>query len=298
MLVALEDGTALRGDFILRAVQRFDLTPIPSTLEVTLRADDTLGSRVSEGSLLVAGSSSDRYRVLKIQRAPSEWVQGGSRPADVLEVSAVLDGFSALAWPLARAVVKEGKSLSEVYRSCGAAARIAADIPAGRFTCFAGQFPTGAIAQLLQEEAAAPVWSAKGALSFARLTDLFTGAPVDRMAADNTRIVQSAFLERHQIPWAMSTDPAGAAVLGRRDLARPFVYLPRTPARVLNNMTRCLAVRRTMVGGFAGHIRAGDGIDVAGTRHVVVTAAHSWESGAGGGSSNQVTRLWLGQLLK
>ena len=298
MLVALEDGTPLRGDFVLRAVQRFDLTPIPSTLEVVLRSDDTLAGRIAYGTLLLAGSSQDRYRIVKLRRATSEWTQGRDAPAQVIEATAILDGFAALAWPLQRAVVKESKSLGEVYRACGAAARITADIPAGRFTCLAGQFPTPGIAQLLQEEAAAAVWSAAGALSFIRLPDLFTGLPVDRIAADTTRVVDSPFLERQEIPWALSTAPDGAAVLGNRSEARGFVYLPRTGARVLNNMTRCLVVRRTLVSGFAGHIRAGDGFDVAGIRHVVATVAHSWESAVGGGSADQVTRLWLAQIQR
>lgn len=296
MFVSLPDGTPLRGDVVLKSVQRFDLTPIPSTLELTLRVDSSVAQSLQYDSVVIAGSGDDKYRILKIKRAPDTRAQSGDAP-EVLQAIALLDGFGPLAWPLPRAVVKEQRSMGEVYRSCGATARIGDDIPMHRFVCFAGQFPTEAMSQLLQEEACAPVWTG-GRLSFKRLADLFAGNPVEAVDADTTQAVESPFLERHDIPWAMSNGTAGDVVLGRRDIARSFVFLPRTPERILNNMTRCLVVRRTLLGSFAGHIRAGDGVDIAGKRHVVVTAAHSWESDSGGQGSNQVTRLWLGQLQR
>ena len=298
MQLALEDKTPLRGDFVLRAIQRFDLTPIPSTLELLLRADSTLRERVADGSVLLAGTSMDRYRIVQLRRAPTEYVQGEGGAVQALEVTAVLEPFAALAWPMQRAVIKDSTTLGEVYRSCGARARIASDVPVQRFACFAGQFPTEGIAQLLHEEAVVPVWSAAAALSFVRLADLFTGRAVDGLAADTTRAVQSQFRERHEVPWALSVDAAGQVLLGRRDTARPAVFLPRTTPRVLDNMTRCLVVRRTFVGTYAGHLRAGDGFDVAGVRHVIATVAHTWASGGSGVQAEQTSRLWLAQLQR
>lgn len=298
MRIALADGTPLRGDFVLRAVQRFDLTPVPSTLELMVRSDDSLAQRIADGSTLVAGSSDDRYTVLKVRRSATPWVQGEGGAAEVLDVTAVLEGFVQLTWPLDRAVIKEGRSLGEVYRSCGARVRFSTDIPIARFSAFAGQFPTVAIAQALQEEAAAPVWRTNGTLAITRLADLFEGRAHDAMDRDSTRAVESAFLERQEIPWAMSTNADGSALLGRRDLARGFVYLPRTAPRVLDNMSKCLVVRRVSEGMFAGQLRAGQGIDIAGARHVIVTAAHSWDAGSEGAAPDQRTRLWLAELQR
>lgn len=298
MQIALADGTPLRGDFVLRAVQRFDLTPVPSTLELMVRSDDTLARRIADGSTLVAGSSDDRYTVLKVRRAATPWVQGGGGAAEVLEVTAVLEGFAALTWPLDRAVIKEGRSLGEVYRSCGARVRVSSDIPVARFTAFAGQFPTVSIAQVLQEEAAAPVWRSNGTLAITRLADLFEGRAVDTVARDSTRAVESTFLERQEIPWALSTAADGSALLGRRDVARGFVFLPRTSPRVLDNMSKCLVVRRISEGMLTGHLRAGNGVDIEGVRHVIVTAAHSWDAGADSGEPDQRTRLWLAELQR
>lgn len=296
MLIALDDGTAIRGDLVLRAVQRFDLTPIPSTLEATIRADDTLTTSLVYGAILIAGLFSDRYRIIKVRRAILDYTQQREGLTTVMEITAVLEAFAPLAFPLARAVVKEGKSFGEVYRSCRATALVSDDIPVPRFSCLAGRFPTVQIARVLQEEAAAVVWTAAGKVAFKRLSDLFTAEPVERLAADQTQVVESDFLEQHAIPWALSTDAAGGIVKGNTEDPREFVYLPRTSARVLANMTRCMVVRRTLTRGYSGTTRAGDGIDVAGVRHVVVTAAHSWANGGDSQAPEQVSRLWLAQM--
>jgi hypothetical protein len=299
--VALEDGTQIGGGFVLRAVQRFDLTPIPSTLELTLRADATLprrGGLITEGTVLLAGATRDRYRVVKLRRAPSERLQGPSDPAEALEVTALLDGLEMVARRRDRAVVKEGRSMGEVYRACGATCKIGQDIAAVRFACMVGQFPTVGIAQALQEEGAVALWRLRGELAFVRIADLFQGKPAESVAADTTVLVQSDFIEQHEIPAGMSTKPDGSVSAGRRAQPNGWIYVPRASSRVLENLSKCLVVRRTAAGAYAGHLRAGDGIDVAGVRHVIATAAHSWAAGAAGEAPVQMTRLWLAQLSR
>lgn len=301
MQVALADGAAIGGEFVLRAVQRFDLTPIPSTLELMLRidaSDGQLGRQLSEGATLRAGLEGDRYRIIKRRRAASAWVQGPEGPIDALEVTAILESCAPLALRRERAVLKEGRTMGEVYRSCGATARVAADIAVARFSCFAGQLPTVSIAQALQEEGAVTVWRKGGELAFTRLPDLFSGRPVDALERDTTLSVESEYLEDVEVPAAFSVAPNGSVLLGRREAPRSWVFLPRTSGRVLDNLTRCLVVRRTVTGSYGAHVRAGDGIDVGGVRHVVATAAHVWDAGSVGGALEQSTRLWLAQLKR
>ncbi len=296
MQIVFEGGQQLRGDFVVRAEQRFDLTPVPSTLVLIVRGDETAAGRFNPGALIQAGSTLDRYRIIKVRKAPTEQAQRPEGAADAREIIAVLDPFLAVSKPLPRAVFKEGASAGECLRACGYTGRVGADITLSRFGVVAGDFPTPAIAQAMQEEAAACVWRNTGRLDFVRLADLFQGRPVEATAADTTLAVESDFLEQHHIPWALSVDAAGAIVKGRSDPPRAFVFLPHTGQRILNNMTQALVVRRTLPGTYAGHIRAGDGIDIAGTRHVVVTASHVWENGGDGRTPTQATRLWLAQL--
>lgn len=298
MKLALEDGTPLPGDFVLRAVQRFDLAPIPSTLELTLRTDASALDTFRDGGVVLAGSSLDRYRIVKVARTVSTWVQSENGPAMVLEATAMLDALRQVALPLTRAVVQAGSSFAQVYRGCGATATVGADVPAWRFTCLAGQFPTAGIAQLMREEGAVPVWGGDRRLDFIRLPDLFGRDPVDAVEDDPTRYVGSSFLEQHELVRGMATAPDGAITVGRSDPPREVLFLPRAPARVLDNLGRCLVLRRELPSAFNGGLRAGDRIDVGDVPHVALTVAHVWDAGASGAPAEQVSRLWLGQLLR
>lgn len=298
MKLALEDGTPLGGEFVLRAVQRFDLTPVPSTLELVLRIDSSAGDLFRDGTVVLAGTSLDRYRIIKLGKATSEWAQSQFDPATVLEATALLEGVAPLALPQRRAVVLPRASFAQVYRGCGATAPVGADVPAWRFVCLAGQFPTAGIAQLMREEGAVPVWHTDKRLDFVRLQDLFKRDPLDSIEEDPASSVLSGFLEQHEMVRGIATAPDGGVMVGRSDPPREVLLLPGAPARVLDNLARCLVLRRVMSTGFNGSIRAGDRIDVAGQAHVVLTVAHVWDIGAGGTPAEQVSRLWLAQLLR
>lgn len=297
MFLATSDGTAIRGDIIAKAEQRYDLTPVPSTLELFLRVEASMDATIQEGAVLLAGAKAERYRIIKINRAPSGWVQGGADPVEIAQVIAVLDAVAEIARPLPRAVVREGGSLGDIYRACGARARITSDVPAQLFVCPAGHIATPGIAQVLQEEAAAVVWRNE-AVVFTRLADLFSQEPVQRVASDAAKLIESRFLEQHDIPAGVSTAPDGGIVQGRTDSPRPLLYLPRTPERVLNNVTRCLVTRRVLSASYSGDVQAGSCIEVAGIKHVIVTASHLWQAGSDGGAAVQTSRFWLAQLSR
>lgn len=292
MIIALDDGTPIRGDFVLSATQRFDCTPIPGTLELVIRSDAVALAQVRDGAVLLAGSSQDRYSIVKVMRSPGGLPQHHNQPVDVLQITAVLEAFRALALPLERAVIRYGASLGDVYRTAGATCRIDGDIPVPVFACHAGDFATPHIARVLQEEAATAFWTKRGALRIVRYADAMKEDPAAEIPDGWTQRTDSAFLERHEIPRAYSVAPDGSIVEGRIGAARGAVFLPRTDARVLDNMTRALVIRRTADGGFAGQLRAGQTVDVAGVRHLIVTAAHQSNNG-GGGSTTQTSRLWL-----
>lgn len=294
MRLALDDETPIIGDMVIRAVQRFDLTPIPSTLELILRIDSTVEAQFVEGAVVRANG--ERYTLVKVRRGTTEFVQTDQGPAQVIEATGILSGLLALASPLPRAVVKDACTLGDVYRSCGSTMTVADDIPALRFACFVGDFPTAYIAATLQEEAAVAVLQPGPKLAFVRLQDLFKREPFDRLEVDPSAAVESNFLTQHQVPWAMSTSAAGAVVLGRKDRAGSPIYLPHTPSRVLDNMTRCLLVRRVMTTMYSPTARAGDTVDIGEVRHVIATAAHAWDNGSTGSAPSQTSRFWLAQL--
>ncbi|NDY89701.1 hypothetical protein [Ideonella livida] len=296
-MLSTEDGTFLPGDMVLSVVQRFDLAPMPSTVEATLRLDESTEPIGKDGAKLRCGAGMDLYRVVKAEDCASVPIAQGREPVKARRVTAVLDGLQALMWAQQRAVVKEGAGMVECYRSCGAAVRMGSDVPTHRLFVPRGHIPTFALAELMAEEFAAPVWM-DGRLSFSRLTDLMSQSPVHRLEVDAAEGRSSGWMEHLEAVTAMSCRADGQVFGASSTLARPAAFLPRTPQRILNNWGRWLAVRRCLPTQFAASVRAGHVIELAGVRHLVVTAAHSLTAGADGGKSEQTSMLWLGQVSK
>lgn len=296
MLLAFEDGTALRGDMLVRQVQRFDLAPVPSTLDATIRVDASTQGLLAEGNKLRAGTDMDLYRIIKATHLPPAAQAQDGRPIQLCQVIAVLDGTQALMWAQQKAVVKHGAGMAECYRACGATVRMGSDVPIQRMFVPKGHFATYALAELMAEEFAAPVWQASS-LHFKRVPDLMAQKPVLALEVDAGRAVESSWLEQFESVSAYSCDADGKVIRapGATD-ARPAAFMPRQPLRVLTNWGRWLAVRRSLDAQWSGQLRAGHVIAMAGEAHIVVTAAHMYENNAAGGGSNQQTRLWLGQI--
>jgi hypothetical protein len=295
MLVTLANGKPLRGDFVVSAVLRYDLAPIPCTFEGTFRVDDDLAPFLAEGQILTAGRDGAAFYLIKSAAGKQAPAVQGSRLMGAISVIGLLAPCHQVAFRRQTAVIKSNATLGGIYRACGAAVRIESDFPVANFACYAGDVPTFRIAQALQEESAALRWTGK-ALQALRLADLFKQKPVASFAADTAENLQSGFLERHEVPAFFSIGPDGGFVYGNRAKARNAQYLPRSDERVLRNATRALVYRKvlTTTQGFA--VRAGDVIEMAKTPYAVVTAAHVHQGGTDGGGQNDYSRLWLASL--
>ncbi|MDF0607239.1 hypothetical protein HZU77_016635 [Neisseriaceae bacterium TC5R-5] len=297
MLLFLSDGKQIRGDLIKSAVLRYDLAPIPVTLEAEIRCGDgDMEQRLAEGECLSTGSG-DVLRIIKAVIVLGGVVQG-ERELSGVRLTAILDACHSVAFVHQRAIIKENAALSVIYRAAGATLQgIAADFPVPRFCCPIGDTPSFHIARILQEEGGIVRWQA-GQLQFVRLPDLFKQDPVTILPNHASDDIASGFLERHQVPWFLSLNAAGGFVLGNQNKPRTVRYVPFQNAQRLRNMTRCLVQRKVCKTGFNGELLAGDLVRFIGGEDLcVITAAHTFESGTdSGGASNTYTRLWLGRL--
>lgn len=286
----------LPGDMIGRWVLRSDLAPVPRTLELVLNDKDDMAKRVKVGASLWTGRELLEYEVVTSKTEKLGGAVQDNSQLGVVKVTALLKSCAPITYLRDRAVVLERVTLGEVFRSCGATAAIADDFQIERFACLRGQVPSFAIAQALQEESAALVFR-DDRLAVKRLQDLMAQEPVEVIGqSDSTDANDSAFVERHSIPAFISTDDAGAFVMGDMAVARRVVFLPRTGERELRNATRVLVVRRTVDGDLAPQINAGDVLDINGERMVVVTAAHQMQ--AKDGSTETSSKFWVGGLTR
>jgi len=296
VILFLADGKQIRGDLIVSAVLRYDLAPIPVTLEAQIRVgEDDMERRLAEGQVITAGTG-DAFRIVKSTLVAGRAVQG-ERQMAAIRITALLDACHTAAFVRGRAIIKEGATLAAIYRAAGATLKaVDADFPVPRFCCPVGQTPTFHIARVLQEEGGAVRWRG-GRLQFVRLPDLFRQRPVLDLPDNGSDDVESGFLERHEVPWFFSLNDSGGAVFGNRDKPRSVAYAPFKDVQRLRNMTRCLVRRKVSAIALAGGVVAGDLVNFVGADPLcVITAAHVFETGTDGGGANQYSRLWLGSL--
>lgn len=299
MQVYAPNGTALRGDLLTRVVLRTDLTPIPATVEIKARVTTETRAALVEGQDVLVGPEQLGMRLVKVRDNSSEAAVQGDRQVSFINAIGVLTSCWAVGEVLQRSIIREGTTFGEIYRSIGATARAGADFTVPGFACFIGMAPSFEIARVLQEEAAA-VYIEGGRLQFRRLDELVQASAKLTLPADRSEEINTSFLERRAVPFVLTTTDDGAALSGRRETARGFVYRPRADQRIVSNMSKALIQRRKVRESLSTGVNAGARVDIAGKPHVVITAAHvveqqDEETGQGG---DQFTQLWLGELSK
>lgn len=295
MNVYLSDGgDQVPGDVIQRWVLRTDLTPIPRTVEITVKVTGDIQEKMKVGAFLWTGRENLKYEIVKVDRADPAGVVQGKEQLQAMTITAFLASCAQIGYRRATAVIAVDKTLGEIYRSCGASAKIGDDFSVARFSCLKGQVPSFALAVALQEQSAALVLREKQ-ISVKRLTDLFSQAPIDSVGqADTSAQISSEFLERHEVPMYFSTNSQGVAVMGADQDARTAIYWPRTDELTLRNMSRVLVLRKVVPAAMCQEVIAGDVMNIDGEKLVVMTSAHCFEQRDG--TTDSKSRIWLGAM--
>lgn len=292
------DMTPIPGDKVKRAVLRSDLTPIPETLEIELRLDDTNRELLKEGLDIHVGAER-AYRIVLAELSRRNAEQS-LRLLESMYLTCVLRDVQALTFVRERAVYLEDTSLTEIYRACGAslAQPIKNDIRVPIYHCMIGDTPTFGIAKLFQEHGGVLRVNSDGEMEFMRLETIFEQDPVLRVPANVTEEIESGFLERHEIPWFLSIDEDNEFVLGDNSKARHARYQHHAEEDVLRNMTRVLVQATRVRVDLAMSVCAGDAAEVIGVdTYAILTAAHTITTGTAGDKIEQYTRAWLGALV-
>ena len=285
MNLILANGQPLRGDLLLYAVLRNDLAPVPQTLEADIRHDDALARHFAEGQTITAGGAA--HRIIKTERVREPGTQGPRLKA-TLRVTAVLDSCHALCFVRERAVIKSQATLAGIYRACGGTVPvIEGDFEVPRFVCPIGGVPTYGIAKLLQEQGGAMSFR-RQKLRFVRLQNLMSQSPAATLPPNSAEEIASGFLQRHEVPRFFSVDETGAIVQGNDSKARHARYVPKQNVQGLRNMTRALVRTCSVTTGYNPNLWAGDTIQLADGRVLVIGTIAHIQRGATSSS-----RLWL-----
>lgn len=286
---------AVPSDILLRVVLRSDLTPVPETVEVTVRDDPDFRWMWQEDSEITVGRDASVFRIVKDGLGSDSGLIQGPRKLGTIPVTGIAASCAAITMPLQRAVVREGTSFGDIYRACGATAPVESNVPVPRFSSFVGDIPSFAVAVIMQEEATVPMMR-EGRIAFKRLTELVGQKPIATLPEAADRTEQSQFKERHQVPFGYSVDDTGAVIFGRKESGRAAIYLPRSDTRVLNNLSVALIRRKYLQSDFSPDILAGHSLQIGDKSYVVITAAHVWDTETGG--QTQYSKFWVGEVVR
>lgn len=296
MEIYAADGTPLRGDLLTRVVLRTDLTPIPSTVEISAVNTRETSAALVAGSTVLIGPEKAPFELVVVDTDRTQAIEQGARELAPIKAVGVLASCASLGRRLQRSIIREGSTFADIYRSIGSTAVIESDFTVPLFASYIGMYPTPDVARVLQEEAAVVFYS-NGKLLFRRLNDLIaTKASID-FPADRTEISSSDYLERHTIPFIISTGSDGTIITSKREAARGMVYRPRADQRILNNMGTVLVQRRKLREGLSPGLNAGARVDIGGEPHIIITAAHVRATASDRGGAEEFTQLWAGMVV-
>lgn len=273
MTPVLSDGTAISGSALFSVIVRYDLVPIPASLEMLIKSAFDVGNRLSVGSIVtVLGIE---FEVVKCEKVTQADQQTGT-PVRALKIIALHAGCVAAGYVRKTAIIKENTSLAEVYSAAGAKVRISgADFIIPRFSCLVGQIPTYGIQRALHEVAGG-VRIKNRKLEFLRLQDAIAADPFLLQGA-NAASVESEFLERSEVPTFFATDAAGALVVGDSSVARRMSYAHGRGQAELYSMSKVLIHAGPHKMPLNVDISAGDCVVPITTqkRMLVITAVHA-----------------------
>lgn len=277
--------------YLLSAVLRTDLVPVPVSLELEVRHDDALEKQLAEGQKIYVTGKAIELQIIKSQIKQSPQIPNRG----MIQITAVLASCVAIGYRRQKAVILKSNSLGAIYKACGAKVNIKNDFTVPLFVSFLGQVPSEMIAKVLQEEAAVVRLSGKQ-LDCVRLADLMKQPPKLSLPQGFGEQIESGFLERHLVPSFYSISSNRAVIKGNTKKIRAMQYTPRHSERAANNMTSALITKQVLNLSYDENYQAGDVFNIGNTPMAIVTAAHVYEAENEGEGGNQYTRLWLGEL--
>lgn len=92
MILIMDNGNQIRGDLIHQATLRSSLLPIPLTLEVSLRVDDSIQAQLKQGKMLTLGSG-EQMQIIDSRFARNQVAQD-EKQQSVMALTAILDAVA------------------------------------------------------------------------------------------------------------------------------------------------------------------------------------------------------------
>lgn len=286
-------GHVLAHNELLDSLWRYDLVPVPLTLEFKIQVNDNTKS-LKEGELILITDDDVPMRIIKEFKTDSDLVQDG-KFLSYRSFIAVLDGCERLIEPSKKAILLDSPNFSEAYRACGVKFPFESDISLHEFHAFYGKVPSFEIARRLCEEAAVIQFKNKK-LNAIRLNELKKKPAIIEINGRQVEWEQNPQIEKSLIKSYITVNPDGTTIEESLKDNQAAGFYPGMDSRRLKNLRTVLVRRGSVMRQLSPNIIAGDVVNVDQVPYIVLTAAHRYMSGTGGDSGIMATRIWIAEV--
>lgn len=294
-IVIAATGQMIVGSDLLSATLRLDCVPVPATLELTAQSTPELDAALVVGAELLVGSPSVSITLVKAQPIKSQMVKDGRRIGGIACVG-VLSGCQRLIEPVSKAIILSDTSVLDAMRACGMRMASSDDIALSKFVCLKGQIPTVEIAKRLQQEAAV-IRLKNGKLAAVKIDALLKSESATKYDPSAVAWIENPAAQNLNTASFVSVAADGSTIEGGdRASNKPLSYMPQMDSRQLRNMEKVLIHRGSIMRPLSLEVVAGDALRVGDRVLVALTVAHRVDTGALGGNSVAVTKIWLSSL--
>lgn len=293
MRVVIEkSGVVISGSELVEIILRFDLVPVPVSLELKLAGNENTKSLQVGDNLLVLDEQIP-LTVIKKQVQDTDIMQGDTLISTIFVV-AVLSGCEKLITPTRKAILLNNTSFASAYRACGVDMAFSKDVPSVSFDCFFGKVPTFEIARRACEEACAIVFR-DNRLNAMRLKELLAQEPL--LQLDPMSVEYNHSLDKTLLPHFITINPDGTTVEESLTGDKSANFYPNMDTRRLKNLRTVLVQKATVMRNLSPQFVAGDVFLVGDDKYVVLTAVHYWATGSMGGQMGMCSKFWLSQVV-
>lgn len=287
-------GEILDNSTLVKAILRYDLVPIPCSLELTVRLNQQTQA-LSIGDSILLLDEEIPFVIIAEQTQSSDLVQGNNI-LGVKSYIAILDGMQNLIQPTSKAILLEKTSFQQAYRACGLKGILFnKDVPLLEFDCFFGQTPSYEVAKRCCEEASVILFDGKK-LNAVRLNDLSKQKPVYEMAQVAVEWENHEALQHNKIHSYVSVAEDGSTLVENMQAHQKANYYPNMDSRRLRNLRTVLVRKGHFQRALNLTLKAGDTIKVGEEVYVLLTVAHVYATGSLDGQHGAYTKAWLSQV--
>lgn len=292
-IVIEKTGLALTGEELLSATLRYDLVPVPVTLEFRTIGNEMTKS-IEVGDKLLLLDSNTLLTVIKKQIKETDLMQG-ERLISIVSFVAVLSSCEKLIEATDRAILQQSSSMSDAYRACGSSIPFGKDVPLMEFEVFFGKTPTFEIARRCCEEASVICYR-DGKLNAIRINEIFNADAKIQMDEKSVQFHDNQKLQEVLTTQYITINPDGSTVEESLTGAKTANFYPNMDTRRLKNLRTVLVHKATAMRHLSPDFIAGDIVMVGKQKYVILTAAHHIATGSLGGEPSAFSKFWLSQV--